>query len=59
MGSPSSPWLLLALSKQPFRQSPAPIGLYFYGPNDPKVQLLNCLGEKRMLLILDNVEHCW
>jgi len=33
------------------------IGLYFYGPNDPKVQLLNCLGEKRMLLILDNVEH--
>jgi len=33
------------------------IRLYFYGQNDPKVQLLNALGEKQMLLILDNVEH--
>jgi predicted ATPase/DNA-binding SARP family transcriptional activator len=32
------------------------IHLYFYGPNDPKVQLLNYLCEKQMLLILDNVE---
>jgi predicted ATPase len=33
------------------------IHLYFYGPDDPKVQLLNTLCEKQMLLILDNVEH--
>jgi predicted ATPase/DNA-binding SARP family transcriptional activator len=33
------------------------IHLHFYGPNDPKVQLLNDLREKQMLLILDNVEH--
>ena len=31
--------------------------LHFYGPNDPRVQLLNTLSEKQMLLILDNVEH--
>lgn len=31
--------------------------LSFYGPSDPKVQLLNYLGEKQMLLILDNVEQ--
>jgi predicted ATPase/DNA-binding XRE family transcriptional regulator len=29
----------------------------FYGPSDPKVQLLNYLREKQMLLITDNVEH--
>jgi predicted ATPase/transcriptional regulator with XRE-family HTH domain len=29
----------------------------FYGPIDPKVQLLNYLREKQMLLIIDNVEH--
>jgi len=33
------------------------IRLTFYGPNDPKVQLLNYLCEKQMLLILDNVEQ--
>jgi predicted ATPase/DNA-binding SARP family transcriptional activator len=33
------------------------IHLYFFGPNDPKVQLLNHLCEKQMLLILDNVEQ--
>jgi len=33
------------------------IHLYFYGPDDPKVQLLNTLCEKQMLLILDNVEQ--
>jgi predicted ATPase/DNA-binding SARP family transcriptional activator len=33
------------------------IELYFYGPDDPKVQLLNYLSEKQMLLILDNVEQ--
>jgi predicted ATPase/DNA-binding SARP family transcriptional activator len=33
------------------------IHLYFYGSNDLKVQLLNALCEKQMLLILDNVEH--
>jgi DNA-binding SARP family transcriptional activator/predicted ATPase len=31
--------------------------LVFYGRNDPKVQLLNYLCEKQMLLILDNVEQ--
>lgn len=29
----------------------------FYGPSDPKVQLLNYLREKQVLLIADNVEH--
>jgi predicted ATPase/DNA-binding XRE family transcriptional regulator/uncharacterized membrane protein (DUF2068 family) len=29
----------------------------FYGPSDPKVQLLNYLREKQVLLIVDNVEH--
>jgi predicted ATPase/DNA-binding SARP family transcriptional activator len=29
----------------------------FWGPNNPKEQLLNNLREKQMLLILDNVEH--
>jgi len=29
----------------------------FYGPSDPKVQLLNYLREKHMLLVVDNVEH--
>ncbi|MGE5642656.1 MAG: ATP-binding protein, partial [Byssovorax cruenta] len=29
----------------------------FYGPSDPKVQLLNYLRERQMLLIVDNVEH--
>ncbi len=33
------------------------IQLTFYGPHEPKVQLLNYLSEKRMLLILDNVEQ--
>ena len=33
------------------------IDLAFYGPIDPKVQLLNYLREKQMLLVLDNVEH--
>jgi len=29
----------------------------FYGPGDPKVQLLNYLREKRLLLLWDNFEH--
>ena len=29
----------------------------FYGPSDPKVQLLNYLRDKQMLLVVDNVEH--
>lgn len=29
----------------------------FYGPSDPKVQLLNYLRERQMLLVVDNVEH--
>ena len=33
------------------------IRLHFHGPNDPKDQLLRFLGEKQMLLILDNVEQ--
>ena len=33
------------------------VRLYFYGSSDPRVQLLNYLGDKHMLLILDNVEH--
>ncbi|MHB1319642.1 MAG: BTAD domain-containing putative transcriptional regulator, partial [Anaerolineae bacterium] len=33
------------------------IHLDFYGPGDPRVQLLNYLRDKQMLLILDNVEQ--
>lgn len=33
------------------------IGLVFSGPLDPKIQLLNYLRGKRVLLLLDNVEH--
>ena len=33
------------------------IGFAFYGPNDPKNQLLNYLANKHMLLVLDNIEH--
>jgi len=33
------------------------IRLSFYGPSDPKDQLLNYLSEKQMLLVLDNVEQ--
>ena len=33
------------------------IGFDFYGPADPKLQLLNYLREKQMLLVVDNVEH--
>ena len=33
------------------------IGFAFYGPADPKLQLLNYLREKQMLLVIDNVEH--
>jgi DNA-binding SARP family transcriptional activator/predicted ATPase len=33
------------------------IDFAFYGQDDPKLQLLNYLGTKRMLIILDNVEH--
>lgn len=29
----------------------------FYSPNDPRVQLLNYLRDKQMLLIVDNGEH--
>jgi len=29
----------------------------FYGPSDPKVQLLNYLREKHALLVVDNAEH--
>jgi len=29
----------------------------FYGPDEPKSQLLSYLNDKQMLLILDNVEH--
>jgi len=29
----------------------------FHGPEDPKIQLLNYLREKEMLLVLDNFEH--
>jgi predicted ATPase/transcriptional regulator with XRE-family HTH domain len=29
----------------------------FYGPSDPKVQLLNYLRDKQILLVVDNVEH--
>jgi predicted ATPase len=33
------------------------IDLAFYGPIDPKVQVLNYLRDKQLLLVLDNVEH--
>jgi predicted ATPase/transcriptional regulator with XRE-family HTH domain len=33
------------------------INFAFYGPSDPKVQLLNYLQDKQILLIVDNVEH--
>ena len=33
------------------------IGFAFYGTSDPKIQLLNYLVNKQMLLVLDNVEH--
>lgn len=33
------------------------IGYAFHGPLDPRMQLLANLGDKHMLLILDNVEH--
>ena len=33
------------------------IHFFFYGQNDPKVQLLNYLRDKQMLLILDNLEQ--
>ncbi len=29
----------------------------FYGPDDPRLQLLNNLRDKNMLLVVDNVEH--
>lgn len=33
------------------------IHLSFYGPSDPKEQLLNTLRDRQMLLVLDNVEQ--
>lgn len=33
------------------------LGFSFYGVGDPKVQLLNYLREKRLLLVWDNFEH--
>ena len=33
------------------------IGFAFYGPTDPKIQLLKYLRDKQMLLVVDNVEH--
>ncbi|HET7090142.1 MAG TPA: tetratricopeptide repeat protein [Anaerolineae bacterium] len=33
------------------------LGLAFYGSQDPKVQLLNYLHDKEMLLVMDNFEH--
>ncbi len=33
------------------------VRLSFYDPSDPREQLLNHLSEKRMLLVLDNVEQ--
>jgi predicted ATPase len=35
----------------------AAAGLTFYGASDPQIQLLNYLREKRVLLVLDNIEH--
>jgi class 3 adenylate cyclase len=33
------------------------IGFAFFGPMEPKMQLLNYVREKQMLLVLDNIEH--
>ncbi|HEX9090406.1 MAG TPA: AAA family ATPase, partial [Anaerolineales bacterium] len=33
------------------------INVAFFGPDEPKAQLLSYLNDKQMLLILDNVEH--
>jgi predicted ATPase/transcriptional regulator with XRE-family HTH domain len=33
------------------------LGFTFSGPTPPKVQLLNYLGDKQLLLVLDNLEH--
>ena len=33
------------------------LGLAFQGQTEPKIQLLNHLRDKQMLLVLDNVEH--
>ena len=33
------------------------IGFTFHGPVDPRIQLLNYLRDKQMLLVVDNVEH--
>lgn len=33
------------------------IGLSFFGPTDPKTQLLDYLSKREQLLVLDNVEH--
>ncbi len=33
------------------------LGFSFYGPTSPRVQLLNYLRDKQMLLVLDNVEQ--
>src|SRR4051812_10521900 len=33
------------------------IGLTFYGPTEPKTQLLSYLRDKQALLVLDNIEH--
>lgn len=33
------------------------IGFAFYGPTDPKNQLLSYLRDKQLLLVVDNVEH--
>ncbi|TAH54066.1 MAG: hypothetical protein EYC68_00975 [Chloroflexota bacterium] len=33
------------------------LGFTFYGPTSPRVQLLNFLRDKQMLLVLDNVEQ--
>jgi predicted ATPase/class 3 adenylate cyclase/Tfp pilus assembly protein PilF len=33
------------------------VGFTFYGPTDPKVQLLTYLRDKSMLLVMDNFEH--
>jgi predicted ATPase/DNA-binding XRE family transcriptional regulator len=35
----------------------AALGLAFYGPMEPKTQLLNYVREKVLLLVLDNIEH--
>lgn len=35
----------------------AAIGFAFYGPTDPKTQMLSYLENKQILLVLDNAEH--